>query len=299
MQAKDWAAIAAVIVAAIALERNRRSAVATSWNLALQRLGQLYDAAMNDQSLASIILETSSSTPQKVVTFKQDVWLGNLFMALEQVFVASQTLRRKAREPWERYILNQFEKPTIGHHFRQDLTVRGDYHGGFVELLERKNLVGPPARPPVRPIAPPKTLHISKLDLQGEEMEFWRELYRDPDVARQMYAVPIDDEEALRESFAEGAFVVWEGNRRVGGFTITREKQHRGTFGIVIHKEYRGQGYGLRVIKELVEPKAWEMGLMTLRADVYLDNIASRRLLDRAGYREFVWVEKNIERGSP
>jgi RimJ/RimL family protein N-acetyltransferase len=43
-----------------------------------------------------------------------------------------------------------------------------------------------------------------------------------------------------------------------------------------------------------LEIKAKEMGIATLRADVYSDNTPSIKALESAGFRPFVWLEKNI-----
>ncbi len=44
----------------------------------------------------------------------------------------------------------------------------------------------------------------------------------------------------------------------------------------------------------LIEAQALKEQYWTLRADVYVDNIASIRLLEKCGFREFKWFEKNL-----
>jgi len=104
------------------------------------------------------------------------------------------------------------------------------------------------------------------------------------------------DEELLGCLEQEGkatAFTVTIGDERVGGFTIRKVSQIRGTFGIVIHKKHRGCRFG-KAIMNALEARAKEMGILTLRADVYSDNIPSIRLLERVAFRPFVWFEKNL-----
>lgn len=65
------------------------------------------------------------------------------------------------------------------------------------------------------------------------------------------------------------------------------------TFGIAIHPTFRSMGHG-KEIMSLVTTKAHEMGIKTLRADIYEDNTKSIRVLVDAGFRKFIWMEKNL-----
>lgn len=66
-----------------------------------------------------------------------------------------------------------------------------------------------------------------------------------------------------------------------------------GTLCFLIHPNYMGQGLATAILKEL-EIKAKEMGIATLRADVYSDNTPSIKALVKSGFRPFVWLEKNV-----
>jgi RimJ/RimL family protein N-acetyltransferase len=130
-----------------------------------------------------------------------------------------------------------------------------------------------------------------------DDLPFWKELYADPEVKRQMYALPsfTDDEllEYLLPDSSNVTQVVTMNGKPIGGFTIRKETATRGTFGIVIQKKYRKRGLSLEIMK-LLEAKASKMRLAVLRADVYADNLASIKMLEQNGFRPFIWFEKNL-----
>lgn len=89
------------------------------------------------------------------------------------------------------------------------------------------------------------------------------------------------------------AFTVRRGATRVGGFLLSAVTKCIGTFSVVIHPRFRRLGYGHKVMS-LVFQAAKAEGFRTLRADVYADNDASLALLRKSGFRDFVWLEKNL-----
>ena len=127
------------------------------------------------------------------------------------------------------------------------------------------------------------------------DAQFWLGIYRDEKVKKQMYAAPTDSADALISYLsARRVFTVWLGDLRVGGFTITTEKDRLGTFGIVVESSHRGRGLSSEIMR-LMEHEARNLGVLTLRGDVYADNMPSIRALENAGFRKFLWFEKNIE----
>ncbi len=125
-----------------------------------------------------------------------------------------------------------------------------------------------------------------------DDLSFWQELYSDVTVKRQMYAVPLDAPEFWEYLTLRKTFTVWRETERIGGFTIS-PNGHIASFGLVVHSRHRGCGYG-NAIMCLLESAAKSMGIKTLRADVFEDNAACLQMLDNAGYRPFVWLEKNL-----
>lgn len=125
-------------------------------------------------------------------------------------------------------------------------------------------------------------------------MLFWLEIYNDEEARRQMRVAPTASADALWEYLSHRqVFTAWAGKTRVGGFTLTIEKELVATFAIAIHLEFRGCGYGA-IVLGMIESEARSLGLKTLRADVYEDNHPCIRTLHRGGFRRFAWVEKNV-----
>lgn len=127
------------------------------------------------------------------------------------------------------------------------------------------------------------------------DLGFWQLLYGDPAVSSQMYSAPASSLTALWRYLRLGQFpyTVWKSQSRVGGFILAPATPHICTFSVAIEKKYRGSGLGVEVMG-LLEKQALKKGFMTLRADVYSDNVKSLGLLKEIGFRDFVWLEKNI-----
>ena len=134
--------------------------------------------------------------------------------------------------------------------------------------------------------------------MRMSDLPFWREMYSDDRVKLEMYSIPRQTDEEMFNYFnKEGvakAFTVTLSDISVGGFTIQKENPTLGSFGFIVHKDHRGIGLGAKII-EIVQIRAKEMGLHTLRADVYADNKESISVLAKAGFRTFIWLEKNLE----
>lgn len=132
--------------------------------------------------------------------------------------------------------------------------------------------------------------------VKKSDLEFWMSMYRDAEVIPQMYAAPMESHEAFWKYLhrEQKAFTVWKKGERIGGFFLSPVTQFIGTFSIVIHKDFRGSGYGYQVMR-LIEKNAIQEGYRTLRADVYADNLKSIHLLEKCGFRQFIWLEKNIQ----
>ena len=127
-----------------------------------------------------------------------------------------------------------------------------------------------------------------------EDMLFWLEIYRDDEVRKQMYAAPTESAEELWNYLSKRKFfTAWIGGKRIGGFTLSIEKDLLATFGIVLHSSYRNRGLGPCLVA-LLQSEAKKLGIKTLRTDVYEDNQRCIKVLNRDGFRKFVWMEKNI-----
>lgn len=130
--------------------------------------------------------------------------------------------------------------------------------------------------------------------LKRSHLRAWLEIYRDPEVMRQMYAAPTDSTKALWSYLQKRKFysVLQDGNV-VGGFNFYDIHDSRACFGVVTHPNFRGKGLGRELVR-LMRAEAKRLGYRTLRADIYLDNKPCLALVRKTGFRQFVWVETNV-----
>lgn len=144
-------------------------------------------------------------------------------------------------------------------------------------------------------VTPRQSVHLIAKSVTRGDLPFWMEIYKDPEVLRQMYAAPLESDKALWRYLhcEQKAFTVWESQKRIGGFLLSAIAPFIGTFSVVIHTTFRGRGYGGEVMR-LIEQEATKESFKTLRADVYCDNKCSIALLENCGFRQFLWLEKNI-----
>jgi RimJ/RimL family protein N-acetyltransferase len=305
----------AMVASSYALILQSRQAESASWAIALSRLGQLYDQAADDETLSSILVESSdsrSSLPPtagiRVFNNRHIIWLNSLGLAFEQIYVATNSLSAESKRVWRLYLRNQLNKPSIRAAFVADASSNQDYHQEFWRFVRGtpkskggsvhyENYSIHPLYFESHESANPSAVNSSDAEctpLTRDDLPFWLEIYTNDEVSRQMYAAPTGSAEELWNYLSHRkVFTVWVEKKRVGGFTITIEKDLLATFGIAIHPGFRGCGYG-RAIMGLLESEARKLGLRTLRADVYEDNDPCIRLLNRNGFRRFIWMEKNI-----
>ena len=311
----SFIAAIALLGSAFAVILQARQGESVGWNIALTRLGEIYDQATTNTRLATIINQASDPEwkieidPDDVVLAPtEDVWLGSLFLAYEQIFVATKSLSEESKRVWRLYISNQLNKPFIRATFVKDAVASKDYHHDFWKFVRGKQAPSLPEGYSNYVIHPKyfqktdnkKTTQLLEHEVSArpyskDDSAFWLSLYRDTEVKKQMYAAPTNSEEDLTEYLADRhVFTVFLDNTPVGGFTITQEKDHLASVGFVLHPNYRGLGIAGKILK-LVEVEAKRLGIYTLRADVYADNHPSLRTLESAGFRKFLWLEKNMD----
>jgi RimJ/RimL family protein N-acetyltransferase len=305
----------AMVASSYALILQSRQAESASWAIALSRLGQLYDQAADDETLSSILVESSDSSStlppragNRLFNNRQIIWLNSLGLAFEQIYVATNSLSAESKRVWRLYLRNQLNKPSIRAAFVADASSNQDYHQEFWRFVRgtQKSKGGSIhyENYSIHPVyfesrestllSSDKASDAECTPLTREDLPFWLEIYKDDEVRKQMYAAPTGSAEELWSYLSHRkVFTVWVEKKCVGGFTITIEKDLLATFGIAIHPEFRGCGYGAKIMG-LLESEARKLGLKTLRADVYEDNHPCIRMLNRDGFRRFIWMEKNI-----
>jgi RimJ/RimL family protein N-acetyltransferase len=129
------------------------------------------------------------------------------------------------------------------------------------------------------------------------DLFFWREIYSDPMVKTYMALwgeTLIDSKEFWEYLNMCDRYVVFNNkNEIIGGFTIYNKKNKTAEFGIVMHPNFKNQGLG-NVLICYLEATAKDFGIKTLKADVYKENIACLTLLKKNGFRDVIFLEKNI-----
>lgn len=133
--------------------------------------------------------------------------------------------------------------------------------------------------------------------LRRNELKIFRDLHAT--AGDMMYALPADDRALLKALRGANPHLVYDSmTMLMGYFTISRIGPFTGTFGLLIKPGSRRCGFGKKLLA-LVESSAADMGIPTLRADIYSSNAAALALVRSSGYREFVWLEKNIVSRKP
>ena len=304
----------ALVASAYAIVIQARQGESMSWNIALGRLGELYDLAHKDPRLASIIVESSDPHGIRIIdadhispTPQETVWLGSLFLAFEQIFVATLALSPESQRVWRLYLNNQLNKPFIRAAFVRDSGDAKDFHNDFwrfvrgvpcdIDASGYRNYAIHPRFFKMADYKPLKYSVAANIDVKpfdSSHAKFWLEVYRDKTVQHQMYAAPTDSEKDLIEYLSSRlVYTIFLADKPIGGFTLSKEKDRMGTFGIVLHPNCRGNGFSLQIMQH-IEITARDHGLLTLRGDVYSDNYPCIRVLEKSGFRRFIWFEKNL-----
>jgi GNAT superfamily N-acetyltransferase len=238
---------------------------------------------------------------------RQTVWIGGLGLAFEQIYVVTNSLSLESKRVWRVYLKNQLNKPTIRAAFVADASSALDDHQEFWRFVRgtprmrggnihyENHCIHPKYfSPPASPSSSKPSVNMSCSPASMEDMPFWLEIYGDGEVRKQMYSAPINSPgELWNYLLNRKVFTAWIDGLRVGGFTISAEKDLLATFGLVLHPSHRERGYGSNLL-ELLESEAKKLGIKTLRADIYEDNYPCIKLLNRDGFRRFIWMEKNI-----
>jgi RimJ/RimL family protein N-acetyltransferase len=131
------------------------------------------------------------------------------------------------------------------------------------------------------------------------DIKFWKEVYQDHDVMIHMNAMPMDDDKQFWEYLNHSdRYVVYsmdvgQEKEPIGGFSLYEREDKVASFGIVIHPNFRGLGLG-KVVLEFLNETAKDLGIKTLKADVYEENTPCISLLKSGGFKPIVFLEKNL-----
>jgi RimJ/RimL family protein N-acetyltransferase len=135
-----------------------------------------------------------------------------------------------------------------------------------------------------------KGLSIRKVELT--DIPLLREWYSDEESRHQLYAPPQSETEFAYYMLQPHRFMVMRSSVPVATFRI-EEQGSAAVLGILVSPDYRGRGIGTHVLG-FAEREAKSLGFNVLSVDIYSDNKAAIKAFSRAGFREFIWYEKNI-----
>ena len=124
----------------------------------------------------------------------------------------------------------------------------------------------------------------------------------DPEIGRWMPAIPhpygrADGEAYLRRSAGrDGAFAIVDEERLVGGIAVSARKWKRAEVGYWVRADARSRGIGSRALR-LAAGWAFAHGYRRLQVHADIENLASQRVAEKAGFRREgvlrAWIEQD------
>ena len=124
----------------------------------------------------------------------------------------------------------------------------------------------------------------------------------DPEIGRWMPAIPYpyvraDGQAYLRRAAErEGAFAIVDGERLVGGIAVSARKWRRAEIGYWVRRDARGRGIAVSALT-LAAGWAFEHGYRRLQVHTDVENVASQRVAEKAGFRREgvmrAWIEQD------
>ena len=144
-----------------------------------------------------------------------------------------------------------------------------------------------------------RELHSDRLTLrlvQRQDAQALREMLRDPEVTKPAGFLPIETEEEF-ESFFSGltayhtGMAILAGDTVIGYCRVNKEQLEQPEYadkklvslGFVIGKPYQNQGYGTEMLKTITAYLKERFDYCVV--DHFVENVPSRRVIEKAGYR--------------
>lgn len=144
-----------------------------------------------------------------------------------------------------------------------------------------------------------RELHSDRLTLrlvQRQDAQALREMLRNPEVTKPAGFLPIETEEEF-ESFFSGltayhtGMAILAGDTVIGYCRVNKEQLEQPEYadkklvslGFVIGKPYQNQGYGTEMLKTITAYLKERFDYCVV--DHFVENVPSRRVIEKAGYR--------------
>ena len=129
------------------------------------------------------------------------------------------------------------------------------------------------------------------------DLSFWREIYSDPTVKSYfaLWGEALTDSKEFWEylNLCDRYVVFNNQNEIIGGFTLYNKKNKTAEFGIVMHPNFKNKKLG-NILIFYLEVTAKSFGIKTLKAEVYEENLTCLTLLKKHGFKDIIFLEKNI-----
>lgn len=139
---------------------------------------------------------------------------------------------------------------------------------------------------------PRLTDHAEWADIRGQSRDFlqpWEPVWASDDLTRAAFRRRIAVYDRERELGHAWPFFIFDTEGRlVGGVTLSNVRRgiaETGTIGYWMGKPYAGRGHGTAAVKAISRYAFRTLGLHRLEAACVPTNTASRRLLEKAGFR--------------
>jgi RimJ/RimL family protein N-acetyltransferase len=140
-----------------------------------------------------------------------------------------------------------------------------------------------------------KTERLTLRAFMLEDAETVCRLAGEWEVARMMapvpYPYPLSFAETWIASHRKGAaegtdltFAIWRSDRLIGSINIENRGDDTTGIGYWIGKEYWSKGYASEAVAEVLSYTFDELGINLLLTDLFADNVASARVLEKAGF---------------
>lgn len=136
------------------------------------------------------------------------------------------------------------------------------------------------------------TYQITLCNLTSHHLEHFYAWASDPDVVKfmtwEVYTSRISADKFLKEVAEKHVWfkAICLNNIPIGSITLTPSQTdpQQAEFGYVLAKKYWGKGIATLAVKQAIELGFRDLPLTTIKAHVDPNNIASRRVLEKAGF---------------
>jgi RimJ/RimL family protein N-acetyltransferase len=97
--------------------------------------------------------------------------------------------------------------------------------------------------------------------------------------------IPNTSDSARASKQVRGRYEVSHGGAAIGSVSLIGQSRYHGEIGYSIAADQRGQGFASECVSAVVAAVSRDHGMTLLSASVWSDNAASRRVLEKTGFK--------------